>query len=609
MAGAAEPQAARYSAFLSYSHADAAFVARLHRRLEAYRVPRRLRGGGLRNGRLAPVFVDRAELTSAPSLTQSVKEAIADSAHLIVVCSPASAGSAWVGREIALFRELHGDAGVLTAICRGNNKLAFHPALLTPTPDAGDTAVPLAADFRKGGDGQRLALLKLIAPMAGVRLDQLVQRDGQRQARQLAVAASASVGALAVAGSLTFLLLQARAGAAQEHDRGDQMVAYMIGDERANLKAVGKIDQLDALNQEALQYFKARSRGQLTDQDLALRAKLLLDMTEDDTERGAFAAADAKAQEAESITGALVASRPDDASRVFDHAQSLYWLGFVHRRLGDEVGAANDFGAYAAQARRLTVLDPGNPDYRLELGYAQSVLGTLLLQRSVDVDGAGALFTAAQANFLAVAKLRPNDRGLQIQIEDGDAWLAEVRRCAGDYQGATALRLKQQALITSLLAQDHHDFQVLFLRIGNDLALGRLASARGEWRTAVADFQRGHAEAEDLLQQDPDNIDVAEEARAVELFEAEMMLATPAQQRAAPVRLEAAVGDCGADAGRPNHVELATFCTILRAKLLRQAGAPQQAEALLAPLRAGPLLGGERLSERWLIDWRAELAG
>jgi hypothetical protein len=42
----AAPVTTRYSAFISYSHADASFVGRLHRQLESYRLPRRVVTGG-----------------------------------------------------------------------------------------------------------------------------------------------------------------------------------------------------------------------------------------------------------------------------------------------------------------------------------------------------------------------------------------------------------------------------------------------------------------------------------------------------------------------------------------------------------------------------------
>jgi hypothetical protein len=131
MDAATDPGQPRYSAFISYSHEDAAFVRRLHARLESYRLPRRL-SAAARAGRsrLAPLFVDRAELSAAPSLTQSIRDAIAGSDALIVVCSPDAAASHWVDQEIRLFRELRPSGPILTAICRGDAADAFPGALL-----------------------------------------------------------------------------------------------------------------------------------------------------------------------------------------------------------------------------------------------------------------------------------------------------------------------------------------------------------------------------------------------------------------------------------------------------------------------------------------------
>src|SRR5688572_22011481 len=93
-------EGARYRAFISYSHRDAAFGRRLHRRLEAYRIPRRLVGRTTPLGavprRLAPIFRDREELPAADDLTTEVRAALAASGALIVVCSPAAAASPWV---------------------------------------------------------------------------------------------------------------------------------------------------------------------------------------------------------------------------------------------------------------------------------------------------------------------------------------------------------------------------------------------------------------------------------------------------------------------------------------------------------------------------------
>ena len=74
MAEPARPEV-RYTAFLSYSHKDAAAAGRLHRRLEAYRLPKRLAGSMGARGpvpdRLWPIFRDREELPAATKTIRS----------------------------------------------------------------------------------------------------------------------------------------------------------------------------------------------------------------------------------------------------------------------------------------------------------------------------------------------------------------------------------------------------------------------------------------------------------------------------------------------------------------------------------------------------------
>ena len=114
------PDGLRYTAFLSYSHKDAAAAGRLHRRLETYRMPKRLVGTERARGpvpaRLAPIFRDREELPAATDLSETVRAALAQSGALIVLCSPAAAGSLWVAEEIETFRKLHPGRPILAAV-------------------------------------------------------------------------------------------------------------------------------------------------------------------------------------------------------------------------------------------------------------------------------------------------------------------------------------------------------------------------------------------------------------------------------------------------------------------------------------------------------------
>lgn len=216
-----------YRGFLSYSHSDKACADWLHRALETYRLPTRLaesESGAGAARRLSPIFRDRAELPAADDLGTVIKSALAASGHLIVICSPAAARSRWVDQEVTTFKRLHGEKRILALIASGEpgasaqpetaDQECFPPSLRvrfdaygqpTSTP-----AEPIAADIRPGKDGRRLALLKLVAGLSGVGLDDLVQRDAQRRIRRLTAIVVGAVSGMVLAVGLALYANQQR---------------------------------------------------------------------------------------------------------------------------------------------------------------------------------------------------------------------------------------------------------------------------------------------------------------------------------------------------------------------------------------------------------------
>src|SRR4051794_1543348 len=77
-AGGNTDQAYRYWGFISYSHDDQQWASWLHKKMEAYPVPRRFVGrrapGGVVPKRFYPVFRDRDELAGADSLGKVIFE-------------------------------------------------------------------------------------------------------------------------------------------------------------------------------------------------------------------------------------------------------------------------------------------------------------------------------------------------------------------------------------------------------------------------------------------------------------------------------------------------------------------------------------------------------
>ncbi len=229
----------KYRAFISYSHKDVKWADRLHKALEAYRVPKYLVGQKTPRGpipkRLTPIFRDREELPSATDLGEIISQALAESACLIVICSPDAARSRWVNEEILEFKRLGGEDRIFSLIVGGEPHASSHPekgleecfpeALrfkLDPDGKLGnEPAEPIAADARRGKDGTGNARLKLISGMLGIGLDALRQRELQRRHRRMAAITVASLAGMIIATGLATMAWLARAEAERQAERAE----------------------------------------------------------------------------------------------------------------------------------------------------------------------------------------------------------------------------------------------------------------------------------------------------------------------------------------------------------------------------------------------------
>lgn len=238
----------RYSAFISYRHADNTQEGRrwaewLHRGLERYVVPPdligtpNLRGEPIRDS-LYPIFRDEDELPANADLATGIRAALELSDHLIVLCSPRSAVSPWVRKEVREFKEFGRSDRILAIIIAGEpnaddpakaregilrdeecfcEELRFGAVRDDGTLDWTIRTEPLAADLRPNGTRAEgfvtaeayrehltlnssltsekiatrteayrqqldLALIKIIAGLLGVALGTLKDRDAAHRA-------------------------------------------------------------------------------------------------------------------------------------------------------------------------------------------------------------------------------------------------------------------------------------------------------------------------------------------------------------------------------------------------------------------------------------------
>ena len=96
----------KYFAFISYNSKDTEWGKRVQRKLEHYRMPATLCSEhGWERTPIKPVFFAPTDIQPG-GLTEELQERLRASRNLIVICSPNSARSEWVGKEIEFFHQL-----------------------------------------------------------------------------------------------------------------------------------------------------------------------------------------------------------------------------------------------------------------------------------------------------------------------------------------------------------------------------------------------------------------------------------------------------------------------------------------------------------------------
>lgn len=428
--------AAHYRAFISYSHQDEAWARWLQVALERYRVPRRLIGTAGRcgpiSGRLQPIFRDREDLSTASDLTARIKQELAASETLIVICSPAAAASRWVDEEIGYFQALGRGDRILALIVAGDPESrdpAQHcfPQALRFTQD-GSPGNPLAADVRRYADGRRLALLKLVAGMLGIRLDELRRRDAQARLRRRFGWSATALVTLGVIAWLAYTALVTREAARAQRTNTEELLSFMLGDLKRLDPIVG-LELVDEDDPELQRYRDELGFDSLSEDALVARAMALREEGIALRGRGELVAALERFQQSRAALVELHRREGGTRRALFELGQAEFWVGYVRMDLGALDDAQASFARYGAVTRRLVNAEPNNAGMVMELAYTLTNLGAIERSRQrPDRNKILQLFqSAVQYNQMALVLEPDNDLYRQnlatILRFLADAWL------------------------------------------------------------------------------------------------------------------------------------------------------------------------------------------
>jgi tetratricopeptide (TPR) repeat protein len=511
-----------YKAFISYKHDDESWARKIHRYLETYSIPRRLVGKQAQHGSipktLGPIFRDRDEMPSASDLSKVVRDALEASEYLIVICSPRAAASEWVNREVLTFKRLGGADRILCIIIDGEpgaseipgseSEECLCPALRFHVDGRGELsderAEPMAADARAGGDGYKLARLKLVAGLIGVGLDDLRQREVQRKFRRMSLITAASFAGMVMTLMLAWVAETARDDAERRREQADDLIGFMLGDLHEKLSEVGRLDALDSVAEKAMAYFAELEPNELTDEALANRSEALLQLGQVQMARGELEAARSPFEEALSATRELSTRAPENLDRLFGLGQAYFWVGYVYWELGELDVANNGMHEYYRVSKALYEADPDNVDYLTELGSSYTNLA--ILNDRMDKEGTALEYSENAVDLIRNAFER--DRGnntRQLALADTLSWSGSLLKNNWQFAPASERFDEYLALAKEALTKNPKDSQWQNHLMLSRRFAGEIALIMGQSDAALEHFVSGAQIAGQLVKFEPEN--------------------------------------------------------------------------------------------------------
>lgn len=509
----------KYKGFISYSHADEKWGSWLHRKLETFRFPRATVGRETKKGavprRFTPVFRDRDELTASSDLGAEIQESLRQSENLIVLCSPNAAQSHWVNKEIQYFKKHNNPDNIFAFIIDGEpfapsgseTLECFPKALRYELDESGDFTdqelEPLAADAREQGDGKSLALLKILSGMAGLGLDELVQRDLQRARRRVTGITAAALATVLVMGSLTWVAVNKSNEADQRRADAEGLIEFMLTDLRDRLEPVGKLDILDAVGQEATSYYDGYDVNSEGVDAIGQRARTYHLLGDIQLRLGNIFEAKSYFEIAFDGTEQQLQADPLNPDRIYEHIQSVYWIAAPKWREGDYQSYLKSQQTYLALAERLSEVEGDSDRAVQEMAYGLSNVGRAW-SKNENSEKYREFILRSQPFYQEIVDQRPTVKA-RIELASRFHDIANSYEMEKDWESAYEWEDKRFQIINDLYAERPENYEVLKQVISTSLARAYYQMTFEHWAAAQQTLESALVKIDNALQIEPKN--------------------------------------------------------------------------------------------------------
>ena len=420
MASDAEnPKTFEYFAFISYSRKDSRVARWLQRKLEWYRFPTDLvakEHHPPHPTHLRPIVRDKTDLdVDSKSFWENIEGRVSRSRFLIVLCSPSSAKSEYVSREIRHFLQNCGRPDAIEYIV---------PVIVEGNPGAGDDTECLPAALREVSDQILTRNLPTMIPDAGEReahgwetgfvqavayllhvdrakIADRYQRAKRRQIERILVGACV---ALVTFAAITTWAISAERRARAERNRAvaarndaEDLSNFMIFDLRDKLQPVGQVRVLYDSVRKVQDYYRRNAPDESNLEQIGRYAGMYEGLGDALALMGQRSEAEeCYRQSLDIMRRAAAKDSPDWLQH--DLAVGLEKMGDARLAAGDRQSALNDYRESLDIMRKLAEATKDNSAWQRAVTISLNKVGDVLRAAG---DRAAALRTTAKVSTSA----------------------------------------------------------------------------------------------------------------------------------------------------------------------------------------------------------------
>ncbi len=299
--------------------------------------------------------------------------------------------------------------------------------------------------------------------------------------------------------------LEAQSQALTAREDAEELMTFMLQDLYDGLVPLGRLDLLEQVSRQALEYYKPERQGAaLTAEGRRRKSRALRNIGRVFENQGVLDQAEDAYRASQRISAALVTLNPEDLNARAGLALAFQGIGQVETMRGEVDSALSSFEKAVEHFKICTADESSNRVWRRHLANTYIQQGNLLFM-------VGELNQALRIVRLAIDTTQfilaqdPDDYSLQADLGDRYRILSQVLAAKGEVEAAKEASQKDVALCLEMARKDEVNATNTQSLLEGYTWQGRLLMEEGELVEAIEALQSAVRFGERLIADDPTN--------------------------------------------------------------------------------------------------------